>query len=147
MAKLFTMFVVLLGLQAAMLLYAGGTDYSNDIWTFVTSLDNWGSTTFLISLGAIAAAIGLTGITSGSIFGFKTDFLIMGPAIAGLISIGAVFVQFGNILRDELVSKFACVESSVAACPSANFIVAVLIGPLAFYYAWTVIEWWRGKDY
>ena len=149
MAKLMTMFLILLALQAAIMLYHG-TSQDNDLWNFIMNTDNWSSQNLIISLGAIALAIGLTGISSGSVFGFKTDFLIMAPAIGGLISIGVVFAQLANIIRDELISTVftACInDPSAGACSSANFIVGILIGPFALYYVWTVIEWWRGKDY
>lgn len=149
MAKLMTMFLILIALQASLLLYHG-TETMTDIWEFVMNIDQWGSLTFILSLTAIALAIGLTGISSGSVFGFKTDFLVMGPAIGGLISIGVVFTQLANIIRDELIGTVftSCLaNSSAASCPSANFIVALLVGPFALYYVWTVIEWWRGKDY
>ena len=29
----------------------------------------------------------------------------------------------------------------------SNLAVSLLVGPLAFYYVWTIVEWWRGKDY
>lgn len=147
MAKLITMFMILIALQAAMMLYANGTTSDTDLWTFVWNIDQWGSLAFIVSLGAIAAAIGLTGISSGSVFGFKTDFLVMAPAIAGLISIGVVFTNLGNMIRDELVARVftACADPSVS-CTPATYIVAIIVGPLALYYAWTVVEWWRGKD-
>lgn len=148
MAKLITMFMILIALQGAMMLYANGSTNDNNIWTFVWNMDNWGSLSFLISLSAIALAIGLQGISSGSIFGFKTDFLVMATAITGLISIGAVFTNLGNLIRQDLIARFfsVCADPSTTTCYPATFIIALTIGPLAFYYAWTVVEWWRGKD-
>lgn len=142
------MFMILIALQAAMMLYANGSTQDNDLWTFVWNMDNWGSLGFIISLGAIATAIGLTGISSGSIFGFKTDFLVMAPAIGGLISIGVVFTNLANMIRDELIGTFftACSNPGVASCSPANYVIALTVGPIALYYAWTVVEWWRGKD-
>lgn len=151
MAKLMTMFFILVALQASLMLYHG-TQQPTAIWEFVMNIDNWSSLEFILSLSAIAVAIGLTGISSGSIFGFKTDFLVMAPAIGGLISIGVVFTELANVIRSEFISRFgliasgACTGSSVVQCPSANFVVALLIGPFALYYVWTVVEWWRGKD-
>lgn len=145
MAKLFTMFLVLIAIQACLIIYADPSSLTTDLWTFLINMDNWNNITFIIGLVAIASAIGLTGIVAGTMFGFKTDFLIMAPAIAGLISMGAVFVQLGSSIKSELAARVfpAC----GAVCLPANFIIAITLGPVALYYAWTVIEWWRGKDY
>lgn len=152
-AKLMTMFLILIALQAVMMMYHNPlvdnqTLGNTQIWDFLWNMDNWSSIGFILTLSAIAAAIGLTGITSGSVFGFKTDFLIMAPAIGGLISMGVVFTNLANVVRDELTSRVFtdCIASSLP-CTPVLFIVALTIGPIAFYYAWTVIEWWRGKDY
>ena len=137
--------MVLIAIQAALILYTDSDADNTDIWTFVTSSDSWKSIGFLITLGSIAAAIGLTGISSGSIFGFKTDFLVMAPAIGGLIGMGVVFTQLAAKMRDELISRVF--TGCALPCNAVNIILAVTIGPLAFYYAWTVIEWWRGRDF
>ena len=146
MAKLITMFLILIAIQACLILYVDQTPSQTDLWSFVINIQDWSSLGFIITLSAIALAIGLTGISSGSVFGFKTDFLIMGPAIAGLISMGIVFTNLANVIRDELISR-VFTGCAVSSCAPVNWILALTIGPIALYYAWTVIEWWRGKDY
>jgi hypothetical protein len=152
MAKLSTMFFFLIIIQASLILFAGSSG-GGDLWDFVWNIDKWGSLAFILTLGAIAAGVGLVGISSGSIFGFKTDFLIMGPAIIGLISIGAVFTQLANVIKNELISRVftSCIADAILdssyICRPAVFIVAITIGPIAFYYVWTVISWWKNQDY
>lgn len=150
MAKLITMFFILIALQACLILYANPTTEDTDIWTFVTNVDNWNSLTFILGLIGIAVGIGVVGIAIAG-FGYKTDFLIFSLAIAGFISMGVVFVNLANVLRDELIARFftscAVTDFTSTACSPVNWIIAIVIGPLAFYYVWTVIEWWRGKDY
>jgi hypothetical protein len=173
LAKLATFFLVLIALQASMLIYAaptsmidhcssaayttqddceagGGTWYanSNSLWNFVTNLDNWNSLGFILGFVGIAAGIGLVGVTAASIFGFKTDFLIFATAIAGFISMGGiVFINLANMIKNELTSKiFTDCVPGVLSCTPVNYIVAVTLGPFAFYYVWTIIEWWKNKD-
>ena len=146
MAKLSTMFFVLIAIQACLMLYQDIPPDATDLWNFVWGMDSWGTETFLLSLTAIAAALFASGITSGTLFGFKTDFLIMGPAIAGLLTIGAIFTNLASQIQVDLNASFfpGCVGLDV--CSPSLFFIAITIGPLAFYYAWTVVEWWRGKD-
>ena len=144
------MFLVLVAIQACLILYAAPmtTTGGGSIWTFMTNIENWSSLTFLLGLIGIAGGIGLLGIAAGTAFGFKTDFLIFAGAIAGFISMGSIFVNLANVLRDDLIARvFVGAGCTLASCPPVTFIVAVTIAPVAFFYAWTVIEWWRGKDY
>ena len=144
------MFLVLVAIQACLILYAAPmtTTGGGSIWTFMTNIESWSSLSFLLGLIGIAGGIGLLGIAAGTAFGFKTDFLIFAGAIAGFISMGSIFVNLANVLRDDLISRvFVGAECTLASCPPVTFIVAITIAPIAFFYAWTVIEWWRGKDY
>lgn len=166
MAKLMTMFFVLIAIQGVLLLYGSQTDTGTDIWTFVTNMDRWGSLPFVLALIGIAGGIGLVGIAAASTFGFKTDFLIFAPAVAGFISLGVVLTNLAMFLKNQLTSMFFHCDPAMTGtmlvnnvltnkltyCLSSqttivNFIVAMTIGPLALYYVWTIIEWWRGKDY
>lgn len=144
------MFVILIAIQAVLLIYADQTPQNTDLWTFVMgfSLANWGSIQWILTLGAIASAIFFSGISGGNVFGFKTDFIIMAPAIVGLISIGVVFTNLAGVIRNFLVnSVFTTCIPAPMACTPANFLIAITLGPVAFYYVWTVAEWWRGKDF
>lgn len=163
MAKLSTMFFILIAIQACLLLYNvpchsfavdGVTCLdnvgNNSLWDFITNLDNWNSLEFILAWFGIAGGIGLVGITAGSVFGFKTDFIILATAIPGFISIGIVFSQLANVVRDQLMSWFmsaGVTTCTAASCPAATFFVAITIAPIAFYFVWTILEWWRGKDY
>jgi len=148
MAKLISMFLILIGIQACLLLYADQSPASTDLWTFVTNIDNWNSLTFILGLVGIAAGIGLTGVVAASIFGFKTDFLIFAPAIAGFISMAVVVTNLANVLRDDLTARlFPECADSLTTCTPILWILSITIALFALYYVWTVIEWWRGKDY
>jgi len=138
------MFMILIAIQAALIAYANQTPQDTSLWNFVTTPQNWNNTNFILGLVGIAGTIALAGIIAGTIFGFRTDFIIFAGAIAGLISIGSTFVGLYNVLHDELVSRIfiGCGTS----CTPVNWILAITLGPIAFYYVWTVIEWWRGKD-
>lgn len=146
MARLVTLFMILIALQAAMILYADQTPQSTSLWDFVTNIDNWNSTTFVLTLIGIAAGIGLAGIAASAVFGFKTDFLILAPAIAGLISMGVIFVNLANIIHDELVARVFTSCQATVTCAPVTFILAVTVGPMALYYVWSVVSWWRGSD-
>lgn len=202
MAKLFTMFLILIALQACLILYTNSGHFQYDstggvvscthlyqqggnlgsgmdcikdytcqnssidegatyglyclqygegtsLWNFVFNLDRWNILDFLMVSGVIAAGLLLSGIASGGgTFRFVTDFIIIAPAIAGLASIGIIFTNFANLIRSELVARFftSCPSGAGSICPPAVFIVGVIVGPIAFYYVWTVISWWRGQE-
>jgi len=166
MAKLATMFFVLIAIQAVLLMYGSSTVAETDIWTFITNMERWGSLTFILAVIGIAGGIGLTGIAAASTFGFKTDFLIFAPAVAGFISLGVVLTDLARFMNSQMTSYFfhcdpsltgttlvdGVATANLAYCLTSqtaivNFIIALTIGPLAFYYMWTIVEWWRGKDY
>ena len=170
MAKLAVMFFVLIAIQAMLIIYANqdpaGAGLGGDIWTFIMNLDRWGSRTFVLALVGIAAGIGLIGIIAANTFGFKTDFLIFAPAVFGFITLGVVFTNLAVFLKKEIIAMaLKCdpgltgttivegvVTNNLTYCLDSqaylsNFIVGIIIGPLAFYYVWTIVEWWRGKDY
>jgi len=150
MAKLINMFLVLVAIQACLILYAAPMTSTGggSIWTFMTNIESWSSLTFLLGMIGIAGGIGLLGIAAGTAFGFKTDFLIFAGAIAGFISMGSIFVNLANVLRDDLIARvFIGPTCTLASCPPVTFFIAITIAPVAFFYAWTVVEWWRGKDY
>ena len=151
-AKLFTMFLILIAIQAVIILYNGQTVASTDLWTFVMgfAIVSWSNLGWILTMGAIASAIFFSGISGGNVFGFKTDFIIMAPAIAGLISIGVVFSNLAGLIRNFLISSIftACPANNLhLICPPTDFLIAITLGPIAFYYVWTVAEWWRGKDF
>ena len=146
-AKLFTMFLILIVIQASLLIYQAGSAEPTDIWKFVWDFNNWSSLAFILSLVGIAAGIGIIGVSAGSSFKFVTDFIVMGPAIAGLLSIGVVFTNLGKAMYNELVNRIFTECLLTTSCTPATFIIAITLGPLALYYVWTVVEWWRGKDY
>ena len=149
MAKLMTMFLILIAIQACLIIYTDQTPENTMIWQFVTGMNTWGTLGFILALLGIAAGIGLVGIAAASTFGFKTDFLIFAPAIAGLISMGIVFTNLAKALQDDLISRIftTCDIANPLLCTPVTFIVAITIGPVALFYVWTIIEWWRGKDY
>ena len=148
MAKLVTMFFVLIVIQACLLLYGAPTPANTNLWDYVINIDNWNSLTFIVTLVSIAAGIGLVGVAAGSIFGFKTDFLMLAPAIGGLISMGVVFVNLGNVIRAELIGRvFTDCTGILTNCTPVNFILAITIAPMALFYVWTIISWWRNTDY
>lgn len=148
MAKLVTMFMILIAIQAALLLYHDQTPQNTDIWTFVTNLDNWNSLKFITTLATIAAILAGVGIAGSTFFGFKVDSVLFAGAIGGLISMGVIFVNLANVLRNELISRFFYVAGCSLGnpCPPVTWIIAITIGPFALYYVWAVVEWWRGKD-
>ena len=150
MAKLINMFLVLVAIQACLILYAAPMTSTGggSIWTFMTNIENWNSLTFLLGLMGVATGVGIIGMVAGTAFGFKTDFLIFAVAIPGFISLGATFVLLANVLRDELISRiFVGPTCTLESCDPVTFFVAIIIAPVAFFYIWTVIEWWRGRDY
>ena len=157
MAKLMTMFFVLICIQAVLMLYAGQDAADTQIVEMVFNMQNWGSTAFILSVLGIAAGIGLIGFAAASTFGFKTDFLIFAPAIAGFVSMGVVLTSFAMFIKKELIAyALYCAPdlatATLASClvsqqAVANFVIAITIGPLGLYYTWTIVEWWRGKDY
>lgn len=152
MAKLFTMFLILIAIQGALLMYHSTTPQNTTIWNFIMNTDKWNTQDFMMIFGGIAAMVALIGISAGGTFRFVSDFLTLGVMVTGLISIGVVFTNLANVLRSELVSRFfpSCIGLNgytVATCTPVNLIVGLAIGPWMLYYAWTVIEWWRGKDY
>jgi len=163
------MFFILIVIQAVLIIYAnqdpaGGGD-GGSIWTFIMNMNRWGSKAFTLALIGIAVGIGIVGIIAASMFGFKTDFLIFAPAVFGFISLGVVLTNLAMFLQSQLIAlALSCegvtgttivkgiVTSSYEYCMSSQtylstFIVGLIVGPLAFYYVWTIIEWWRGKDY
>lgn len=152
MAKLINMFFILIAIQAMLLLYYNptttGGDPGSSIWEFIMNIDNWNSLGFILAMVGIAAGIGLVGVAASAIFAFKTDFLIFAAAIPGFISMGVIFVNLANVFRDFLTGMiFTDCLAVVGSCAAVNTIVALTIGPFAFYYVWTIVEWWRGKDY
>ena len=149
MAKLLTLFILLIAIQACLMIYTAQDPAETDLWTFIMNMDNWDNLNFILAIVGIAGGIGVIGLAAGSVFGFKTDFLIMASAIYGLISIGVIFTHLANVVRDELISRFfpLCYEGLITNCNIVNLIVALFVGVIAFVYAWTVVEWWRGKDF
>lgn len=146
MAKLINMFIVLIAVQACLILYAApmSTTSGGNMWEFVMDLDNWASVTFLVSLIGFAG-LALGGIAAGA-FGYKADLLIWAGAIAGFISLGSIFVNLANVLRDDLIARvFVGPTCTIASCPPVTYFVGITIGVVALFYVWTVIEWWRGN--
>jgi hypothetical protein len=149
MAKLMSMFLVLIVIQSALLIYTNQTAVDNVLWNFVMNLHQWGNLAFVLALIGIAAGIGLVGVAAASTFGFKTDFLIFAPAIAGFISLGVVLTNLASVIQGELIGSVftTCDISNPILCGPVNLILALTVGWLGLFYTWTIIEWWRGKDY
>ena len=151
MAKLITLILVLIVLQACLLLFNNtniDTQTDTNPWDFVTNIDNWNSLTFVLGFVGIALGIGIVGFAIGSYIGFKTDFVMLAVAIPGLLSLGLILVNFGNVLRNFLISTFfvGCGGVNPQTCAPATWLVAISVGTIAIFYVWTVVDWWRGRD-
>lgn len=143
--KLRNMFLLLIGIQACLLIYADPTVHNTVLWGFISNMQNWSSTEFVLAIVGIAGSIALAGVVVGNLFGFKTDFLMFAPAIAGFISIGVVFSQLGSVIQDELTQRiFYTACQTNALCLPATFFATIIVGPFAFLYFWSVVTWWRG---
>jgi len=147
MAKLFSMFLLLVGIQAVLLLFAAQTPANTNIWSMVSNPTNWNSVPFILTIAGVAGTLSLVGIAVGSAFGFKTDFIIFAASVPGLLSMGVVFVNLYNVVRTDLIARLFTSCLTALSCPPVDFILAITVGTLAFFYAWTVVEWWRGKDF
>ena len=151
MAKLISMFLVLIAIQIALLMYGAPTPENTPIWEFVTNFNNWSALTFITAAIGLAGGVFLVGAAISGLAGFKTDFLILAPVIGGLLSIGVVFANLARVIGNDLTNTFftTCDIDHITAtsCNAPTIILAVLVGVPAFIYAWTVLEWWRGKDY
>jgi len=144
-ANLGTFFILLIAMQACLFLYQGQEQTAianNSLWDFVWNTQNWANTEWALAFVGIAGTLGLIEIAS-SAFGFKTDFIIFSVAILGFISMGVVFVNFWNVIGSDFASLFGCDSPT---CTPVNWIRAVFLGPIAFYYVWTVVNWWRRAD-
>lgn len=147
MAKLANMFIILIAIQAVLILVYGSTPNDSSLWTFVTNPSNWGSSEWIMTFIGIAGTMGVVGLVAGSVFGFKTDFLVLSAVVGGFLSVGVVFTNLTSAIGSDLANLFKCSgDISWISCAPATWIIAITVGPLAFYYVWTVIEWWRGKD-
>jgi len=148
MARLQTMLIILICIQFCLILYSDQTVQATDTWELVTNSANWNNTTFILSIIGIAGSIGLVGIVAGSIFGFKTDFIIFAIAIPGLISLGLPFVNLYNVLSSEITSRFfpGCGVGIATGCNITNLILATTLGAVFVFYVFTVIDWWRNRD-
>jgi hypothetical protein len=142
------MFMVLIAIQACLIIYHDPTPENTPIWAFVNSLNQWNTIGFILGIAAIAAGIGLVGITAASVFGFKTDFLIFAPAMFGFITMGIVFTNLAKVIQSDLIGYIftTCDINHPINCAPVNLCL-VPLGIVALYYVWTVVEWWRGKDY
>jgi hypothetical protein len=144
MAKLLTMFIVLIVIQFCLIIYANQQAESTQLWEFVTGFNNWDKTSLYVAIGTLAGTLLLAGIASGGSFRFVTDFIVAAPAIAMLMSFGVVFINLEALLRKEIIARFfvGCSPN----CPPAILLTGIMLGWLALYYLWSVLEWWRGKD-
>jgi len=154
MAKLLNMFIVLIAIQACLLIYggadAGGVQH-NVVWDFINNLSTWSTGGLILGFIGLAGGIGLLGVAAASAFGFKTDFLIFAPAIAGFISVGAVFAQLASVIRSDLISLVfhSCsIDAPLSvACGPVNLIIGLTVGIWALTYVMTIISWWRNSDF
>jgi hypothetical protein len=186
MAKLITMFFILIAIQAMILVFynpsdptAGSSEIeirlnatsvicpgsttpiscaassvdcgcpaasTNALWGFITNIKDWGTLDFVLAFVGLSATLIATGIIAGSVFGFKTDFIIFAGAISGIISIGSVFVQLASIIMKDINTLFTDGARICNNCGPSVLITALIVGPFAFYYFWTVLDWWRGRD-
>lgn len=153
MAKLETMLILMIVVQAVMILTVGQevttidpitNETTTSLWQFATNTENWNSYQFITGFLGIASIIGV-GVAIGAALGFITDFIIFAVAVAGLISMGGVFfMNLAQVLRDNLTTLFQCVDPG--SCEPVSWIIGVVVGPLFVLYVWTVISWWRGRD-
>ena len=145
MAKLIAMFMILIAIQFCLILYMDQPANNTQLWKFVTGVNNWGTTDLIVLFSTLAGGLLLAGIASGGTFRFVIDFTVVSQAIAMLFGFGVVFMNLESVVRKEFVSRFfpGC---PINTCTPAILLSAIIIGPFALYYLWSVIEWWRGKD-
>ena len=148
MDKLFTMILLVIGIEFCLVLYSTTNVEHTTAWDFVTAIDQWNSTHFFLIFGGIALALTLGGISAGSSFKMVTDFTSLATVIVGIMSMGVIFISLANAIRSNLCSTFfnSCgpVVGGVAqGMAGANLFTAILVGPIALYFCWCVFNWWR----
>jgi hypothetical protein len=146
MAKLVVMLIFLIAVALALVIYIGpdATNYplrNNVLFLFITNSTGWSSTQILTDLIGVAATVGLAGIIAGSVFGFKTDFLLLSTMVGGLLLIGSILISLNVVFTSQMASIFGCTD--LTTCDPANWVTWIVIAPIAFLYVWTVLEWWR----
>jgi len=122
------------------------TTTCGSVWEIVVNPDRWNSVTFILTFILVAGGLGAAGAIVGTYFGFTTDFIVFAPLIASLAAMGVVFTNLYTTLFNPLVSMFECVDLTGQCAQTVRYILIPLVGIPAFYYFWTLIEWWRGKD-
>lgn len=151
MAKLVGFFLVLIAIQACLLIYQnpckdeGGVQVcpaDSSLWGFMNNPSQWADTQFILLFLGVASGITIVGLVAGSTFGFKTDFLVFAVIIGTLFSWGAITAQLYSVFNNAIAGWLFG-----ETCAASRMITLIVIGPFALYYIWTVLEWWRGRDY
>jgi len=149
MARLANLIMIALLVQACLILYGTSTDTSGNIYSLIVNPSGWESNWMVLSLLAVALFTTTSGIAAGTIFGFKTDFLLFGTTISGLLALLAVpLINLWQVAYMEFIAVFmpGCGAGVEFGCAQADLIVGVLFGPILIMVIWTVVDWWRGRD-
>lgn len=136
---------MLIAIQATLLIYTNNTPENTTLWQFAGAPQNWNNTQFVLLFLGVASGITVAGLVAGSTFGFKTDFLVFAVIIGTLISWGVVFAQLYNRVFSDISAYLFGGASSMDN--AAGLLTLLIVSPFALYYIWTILEWWRGKDY
>jgi len=146
MGKMTTLILLMIAIQATLFIFAGTDPVSTAIWQVATNPFDWSGLSFFGSIVLVASGIGLGGLIIGSVIGIKTDFMVFSVLVAGLITLGAPIIALASTLQAHASSMFCPgVDPAILACPFATIFTALTTGPLAIYYAMTVVAWWRGR--
>jgi len=146
MAKLLSMMLLLVAIQFVLLLYVNPTAEDTDLWTAVSNPTNWGSKEFLLAIIGISAGAAAVAAIVTSAIGVKSDLLIFAGAVVGFLSIGVILRTLGVWMQAQLTTIF-CGDVFAGTCSPANFVTWGSVGVIGFYYIFTVVEWWRLKDF
>ena len=140
--------IFLIALQLTLLVMDSSAASQTGLWKFATNPTEWKTQDFIKDWLGITAALTSIGIIVGVVIGIKTDFMILAAAIPGLVGLAAPpMINLSNVVGRG-VGGLACdLEGLVwIGCQPAVLVVGLLVGTMAVYFVFTLIEWWRGRD-
>ena len=134
MARLYAMltFLIVTVLLFNLAGYTTSTGYMLDNLA-ITNPENFGSTTFYITIFALIAGIGAAGIVLTFLARAYPESIFMSTS-------AVVFIPILLLIAFDILTL-------TAQLALTNTNLAMLVGsPLLICYVLTVVDWWRGKD-
>ena len=136
MGKMVNVLFIVMGVQLALVMFAGASIPGSSLWQLITNPFDWSNLDLIDLLTDTLVVAGGVITIGGLVFG--NDLAVFGGISAVLLSFGASLYEFWNYFDSRGIFFGGPGES--------GWIAILFVSPIILLFIIVLLDFWRGKD-